>query len=464
MRLLTLLLALVAALAAPARAGGPDGWTAAWASAQMVPADDQVVPQRMARGCDAAHGRARRAGRAAAAAAAVERPRHRATGDRRSDGRAIGGQPYGADRWRRRARAVRRTGVDGDPGRRGSMVGPDRFPGHRRGRPGHLDPPSRRADSADRPPRLARDDLLRARRPARAADLLARRPRRAGWCSAGIEVFAPEARAVVAFGDSITDGYGVQPDTNLRWTDHLAARLRADPAFAQVALLNEGIGGNRLLNDGLGPNALARFERDVLSQPGVTHVIVLEGVNDLGTLTRDAPASAEQHAALVTQAIEALRQIALRARAHGIKAIGATILPFGTSTTYHPDATNEADRQAINAWIRAPGNFDAVIDFDAALRDPANPIRLESRARFGRRTASLARRLPGDGRGGADRIVAMKPKLLTTLPDYTARLFLGDLVAGISVALVAIPLSIAIAIASGAPPAAGLVTAIVAGS
>jgi lysophospholipase L1-like esterase len=190
-------------------------------------------------------------------------------------------------------------------------------------------------------------------------------------------VFAPQARAIAVLGDSITDGYGVQPDTNLRWPDHLAARLRADPAFAQVAVLNAGIGGNRLLLDGLGPNALARFERDVLSQPGVTHLVVLEGVNDLGVLTRDGPVAAERHAALVAQATEALRQIVLRARARGVTVIGGTILPFATSTTYHPPAETEADRQAINAWIRAPGNFDAVIDFDAALRDPANPSRLD---------------------------------------------------------------------------------------
>jgi lysophospholipase L1-like esterase len=146
--------------------------------------------------------------------------------------------------------------------------------------------------------------------------------------------------------------------------------------LSQVAVLNAGIGGNRLLLDGLGPNALARFERDVLSQPGVTHLIVLEGVNDLGTLTRDGPATPEQHATLVAQATEALRQIVLRARNRGIKAIGGTILPFKASAYYHPPAETEADRQAINAWIRAPGNFDAVIDFDAAMRDPADPSRL----------------------------------------------------------------------------------------
>ena len=94
-------------------------------------------------------------------------------------------------------------------------------------------------------------------------------------------------------------------------------------------------------------------------------------------MSRDGPATPEQHAALVEQAIEALRQIATRARARGIKVIGGTILPFATSTTYHPPAETEADRQAINAWIRAPGSFDAVIDFDAALRDRADPTRLD---------------------------------------------------------------------------------------
>src|SRR5205085_415341 len=98
---------------------------------------------------------------------------------------------------------------------------------------------------------------------------------------AGIEVFARSARAIVVLGDSITDGFGVQPDTDARWTDHLAARLWADRSQGPVSVINEGIGGNRLLRDGLGPNALARFERDVLSQPGVTHLVVLEGVNDL---------------------------------------------------------------------------------------------------------------------------------------------------------------------------------------
>ncbi|WP_320407148.1 SGNH/GDSL hydrolase family protein [Sphingomonas hengshuiensis] len=192
----------------------------------------------------------------------------------------------------------------------------------------------------------------------------------------GIETVDARAAAVVVLGDSITDGYGVQPNTNARWTDALQTRLRA--AGMKLAVLNAGIGGGRLLNDGLGPNALARFDRDVLSPPGVTHLIVLEGVNDLGVLTREAPASPQAHAALVEGMIGAYRQMVARARAHGIKAIGATILPYGRSDYYHPDAQNEADRAAVNAWIRAPGNFDAVIDLDAAMRDPARPTFLRA--------------------------------------------------------------------------------------
>ncbi|MGN8000331.1 SGNH/GDSL hydrolase family protein [Sphingomonas sp. 22176] len=193
---------------------------------------------------------------------------------------------------------------------------------------------------------------------------------------AGIEAVAPKARAIVAFGDSITDGYGVKPNTNARWTDALQRRLRAVPGMGEVAVLNAGIGGNRLLNDGLGPNALARFDHDAIGQPGVTHLIVLEGVNDLGTLTREAPVPAATHSALVVRMIDAYRQIVTRAHARGIKAIGATIMPYAGSGYYHPDAQNEADRQAVNRWIRTPGNFDAVIDFDAAMRDPADPNRL----------------------------------------------------------------------------------------
>jgi lysophospholipase L1-like esterase len=190
-----------------------------------------------------------------------------------------------------------------------------------------------------------------------------------------VERCAP-ARLIVALGDSITDGKGSTTNGNDRWTDVLAQRLQADPKRRHVALVNQGIGGNRLLNDGLGPNALARLDRDVLAQPGVTHLILLEGINDLGTLTRDAPVSVAEHQAHVARIIGAYRQIVARAHAKGIRVIGATVMPFMGNAYYHADARNEADRQAVNAWIRAPGHFDAVIDFDRVTRDPARPDRL----------------------------------------------------------------------------------------
>ena len=178
--------------------------------------------------------------------------------------------------------------------------------------------------------------------------------------------------AVVAFGDSITDGYGIKPNSDSRWPDFLATRLKDKP----LAVLNAGIGGNRLLLDGLGPNAQARFDRDVLSQSGVKYVIALEGVNDLGMLTRDAPVSAADHAGLVARIKAAYLQMIAKAQSHGLKIYGGTITPFMGMDYYHADALNEADRQAVNSWIRASGAFDAVIDFDAALRDPARPDRL----------------------------------------------------------------------------------------
>lgn len=187
----------------------------------------------------------------------------------------------------------------------------------------------------------------------------------------GIEVRACSSGTIIALGDSITDGRGSTTNGNDRWTDVLARRLSG-----KRAVVNQGIGGNRVLLDGTGPNAMARFDRDVLSVPGVTHLIVLEGINDIGMLTRDAPARPDAHAALVDGVTAAYRQIVERAHAHGIKVYGGTLLPFMGMEYYHPTAASEADRQAINAWIRAPGHFDAVIDFDAAMRDPARPDRL----------------------------------------------------------------------------------------
>lgn len=192
----------------------------------------------------------------------------------------------------------------------------------------------------------------------------------------GVDVQRPAGASVVAFGDSITDGYGVTTNGDNRWPDILAARLQADPRTKGVGVLNAGIGGNRLVLDGLGPNAMARFDRDVLSQAGVRYVILLEGVNDLGVLTRDQPVSAEAHAALVVRMTTAYDQMIRRARERGIKVYGATVMPYGGSGYYHPDAVNEQDRQAVNAWIRTPGRFDAVIDFDKLMRDPANPSKL----------------------------------------------------------------------------------------
>jgi lysophospholipase L1-like esterase len=191
---------------------------------------------------------------------------------------------------------------------------------------------------------------------------------------AGVDVIAaPQARSVVTLGDSITDGHGASTNANERWPDVLAKRLQSATQTRMIGVLNQGIGGNRLLLDGLGPNALARFDRDVLAQSGIHYLIVLEGVNDLGTLTRDAEVSQSEHDALVHRILSAYEQIATRAHAHGIYVIGATITPYAGSDYYHPGPASEADRQAINKWIRQTKVFDAVIDFDKVIQDPAHP-------------------------------------------------------------------------------------------
>jgi lysophospholipase L1-like esterase len=191
----------------------------------------------------------------------------------------------------------------------------------------------------------------------------------------GVDVARDGGFSIVALGDSITDGHGATTNGNDRWPDLLARRLQAAGRHS-VGVLNEGIGGNRVLDDGPGPNALARFDRDVLAQTAVRYVIVLEGVNDLGLLARTMRASAEEHAVLVRRIIAAYAQMVARAHAHGVFAIGSTILPYGGSDYYHPDAVSEADRQTVNAWIRSAGHFDAVIDFDKTMRDPSHPDRL----------------------------------------------------------------------------------------
>ena len=193
---------------------------------------------------------------------------------------------------------------------------------------------------------------------------------------AAIEVVAPpEARVLVAFGDSITDGSQSTPDTNNAWPAILATRLAADKATANIAVANQGIGGNRLLSDGTlfqGVSALARLDRDVLSQPGVTWLIVLEGINDIGNATAGL---ANAPPLTVDDLIQAHRQIVERARAHGIVVIGGTLTPFEGANYFREEG--EAIRQGLNQWIRTSGTYDAVIDFDAVVRDPANPRRIK---------------------------------------------------------------------------------------
>ena len=198
------------------------------------------------------------------------------------------------------------------------------------------------------------------------------------WCQVSeIDVqAAPGAASVVALGDSITDGHGATTNGNDRWTDVLAQRLQGSPKTRDIGVSNQGIGGNHLLTDGLGPNVLARFDRDVLAPAGVRWVIVFEGVNDLGGLARNGEVSAAEHAALVQRVHAAYSQIIERAHAHGLRVYGATITPYVGSNYYHPGPLSEADRQSVNQWIRAPGHFDAVIDFDAVVRDPQHPDQL----------------------------------------------------------------------------------------
>ncbi|MEJ2853255.1 MULTISPECIES: SGNH/GDSL hydrolase family protein [unclassified Saccharothrix] len=190
----------------------------------------------------------------------------------------------------------------------------------------------------------------------------------------GVEVWSGRGgSALVVLGDSLTDGRGSTTNGNDRWPDRLSARLRAGAATSSVAVLNQGTGGNRVLGDGIGPSALARFDRDVLAQTGVRWLVVFEGINDIGT----AEASAVAQKQLVDDLRAGYEQIVVRAHAHGIKVYGATLAPLGGSEAYDdPAGHREAARQAVNEWIRDSGVFDAVLDFDAAVRDPARPQRL----------------------------------------------------------------------------------------
>lgn len=182
------------------------------------------------------------------------------------------------------------------------------------------------------------------------------------------------ASAVVVIGDSIADGRGSTTNKNDRWPDNLARRLHA-AGQTNIAVLNQGIGGNRMLKQGIGPTALQRFDRDVLAPPGVKWLIIAEGINDVGG-NAGARKSGEG-AAPTAEIIACYEQMIIRARAHGIKVIGSTLMPFEGFTAYHTPES-EAERQAINTWIRTSGRFDAVIDFDQIARDPAHPARLSA--------------------------------------------------------------------------------------
>lgn len=193
------------------------------------------------------------------------------------------------------------------------------------------------------------------------------------WCFvSGVDVI-PENRqkaaAIATLGDSITDGAHSTYNANRRWPDVLARRLQSKPATANLSVLNEGISGNCILsNDCAGPNALSRFDRDVLAQSGVKYLIIFEGINDIGHITRE---NRPQDQVTAEELIFGLQQLIDRAHEHGIKVFGGTITPYQGAKYY--SARGEQIREAVNRWIRSSGAFDGVIDFDKATRDAANP-------------------------------------------------------------------------------------------
>ncbi len=193
----------------------------------------------------------------------------------------------------------------------------------------------------------------------------------------------PSQRLIVAFGDSITDGDQSTVDADRNWPGDLVRRLEKTPEGSKVAVVNEGIAGNRLLDDVLGTNGLARFERDALAQPGVTHILLLEGINDIsfpgaklgGEYLAD-PADTRS----ADNLIWAYRQLISRAHAHGVKIFGATLTPCkGAAIPGYYSDSKDAIRQAVNQWVRTSGSFDGIIDFDAVLRDPDHPSQLAPR-------------------------------------------------------------------------------------
>jgi lysophospholipase L1-like esterase len=196
-----------------------------------------------------------------------------------------------------------------------------------------------------------------------------------------------QSRAIVLVGDSITDGVGSTEDANARWSDALAARLKADHELASIGVVNSGMAGNRILRNGatpyLGPSLLSRFDRDVLAKPGVKWVLMLEGINDISA--SDTLTDPREHVT-AGQIIDGMQTLIRRAHAHGIQIWGATLLPY-KDTLVPPNAgfhgpyytaVGEVKRQAVNNWIRTAHAFDAVVDLDSVMRDPVHPDRLRS--------------------------------------------------------------------------------------
>jgi lysophospholipase L1-like esterase len=196
-----------------------------------------------------------------------------------------------------------------------------------------------------------------------------------------VEVAAlPGARLVVVLGDSITDGVGSTEDRNARWPDALATRLQADPSLGSVAVVNAGISGNRILNDGrrpfIGPSSLSRFDRDVLEKPGLRFVILLQGSNDISAA--DMLTTPEDQVS-ARQIIDGMKALIAKAHTKGIRIFGATLLPReGVGKPFVNSEAGRAKRLEVNDWIRTSGAFDAVLDFERVMTDPARPGHLRA--------------------------------------------------------------------------------------
>jgi lysophospholipase L1-like esterase len=198
-------------------------------------------------------------------------------------------------------------------------------------------------------------------------------PSRFALCEVDVAGPAP-MRTVVAFGDSITDGMGSTVNADRRWPDYLSRRIVA--AKLKLSVVNQGIGGNQVLAGGMGDSALSRFDRDALALPGVSTIILMEGINDIGFSGGMIPGVTRPDVIPPEEIIQGYRQLIARAHARGVKVIGATMTPFEGSPAFVKE--KEAVRSAVNAWIRSSGAFDAVVDFDAATRDPQNPLKLKA--------------------------------------------------------------------------------------